>query len=253
MEGAYETQIVEISRQDDLCCLCREESKRADNMDSIQVVVVASPFSNLASVYEVDPDADVLLIVLPSTAPVAPTNKPHVNGFKPTAHAASPASPRGLRIKVSSKHLALASPIFKNKLQVGSSRATKQSDGRIHLQLVEGFDPAAVTIVMNAVHGRGSKIPKSVDIETLAQIALFVDRFQLFDAVEVYADRWIWKLEDATPHTYGEDLVRWVYISHIFRHATVFKTVTEITAIHSPGPIDTFGLPIREKIISKTA
>lgn len=222
-------------------------------MDSLQVVVVASPFSNLTSVYEVDPDADVLLIVPPSTSAIAPLNKPHVNGFKAPANGASPASRLGLRIKVSSKHLALATPVFKTKLQAGNSRTTKQSDGRTHLQLAEGFDPTAVTIVMNAIHGRGSKIPKSVDIKTLAQIALLVDRFQLFDVLEVYAERWIWKLEDTIPHAYGEDLVRWVYASHIFRHATVFKTVTEIAATQSSGPIDTFGLPIREKIISKTA
>ncbi|KAK4223583.1 hypothetical protein QBC38DRAFT_45785 [Podospora fimiseda] len=221
--------------------------------DSLHVVVVVSPFANLASLYEVDPDADTLLIVPPSNQKFAPwdVNTPHqqVNGIVNSTAAAPPASRPGLRIKVSSKHLALSSKIFKNKLQFGASKAVKQSDGRIHLQLAEGFDPKAVSIVLNAIHGKGSKIPKTVDLDTLAQIAVFVDRFQLFDALEVYGDRWISKLEDNLPNVYGRDLVLWIYVSHVFRNSEVLKTVSRTAVAGSDGPIKTLGLPIREKII----
>lgn len=227
--------------------------------DSLHVVVVPSPFASLASLYEVDPDADALLIVPPSSQKFAPwdvaTPPQHsqVNGIvsKHSTAAAAPASRPGLRIKVSSKHLALSSKIFKNKLQFGASKAARQSDGRLHLQLAEGFDPKAVSIVLNTVHGRGSKVPKSVDLETLAQIALFVDRFQLFDAVEVYGDRWISKLEGNLPEAYNRDLILWIYVSHVFRNAEVFKAVSRTAVAGSDGPIKTLGLPIREKVISK--
>jgi hypothetical protein len=225
-------------------------------MDSLQVVVVASPFSNLPSLYEIDPDADVLLLVPPHHQFLALWHEPRVDGFngvngvKQTSAAAA-AARTGLRIKVSSKHLALASRVFKNKLQFGSSQATRQSDGRVHLQLAEGFDPTAVSIVMNVIHGRGSKVPKSVNLETLVQIALFVDRFQLLDSVDVYAERWISKLEGRLPTTYNRDLVLWLYISHVFRHADIFKAVTKTAAAQTAGPINTLGLPIREKIIRK--
>ncbi|GAB1309865.1 BTB domain-containing protein [Madurella fahalii] len=222
-------------------------------MDNLQVVVVASPFANMTSLYEVDPDADVLLIVPRDDRPFAPWNDSHTEGTNSAKHsttAAAPTSQPSLRIKVCSRHLALASRVFRNKLQFGSTRSARQSDGRVHLKLAEGFDPKAVSIVMNAIHGRGSKVPKSVDLETLAQIALFVDRFQLLDAVEVYAERWIAKLEDVLPDTYNRDLVLWIYISHVFHQAEVFKTVTRVAATHSTGPIRSLGLPIREKIIN---
>jgi len=224
--------------------------------DSLHVVVVPSPFASLASLYEVDPDADTLLIVPPSSQKFAPwdvaTPPQHsrVSAVHSTA-AAPPASRPGLRIKVSSKHLALSSKIFRNKLQYGASKAARQPDGRLHLQLAEGFDPKAVSIVLNTVHGRGSKVPKSIDLETLAQIALFVDRFQLFDAVEVYGDRWISKLEGNLPDAYNRDLILWIYISHVFRNAEVFKAVSRTAVAGSDGPIKTLGLPIRERIISK--
>ncbi|KAK4154676.1 hypothetical protein C8A00DRAFT_42559 [Chaetomidium leptoderma] len=208
-------------------------------MDSVEIVKVASPFGNLAPIYEVDPDADALLIVPPSKRTFAPWHE--IDGGQRITP--------GLRIKVSSKHLALASRAFRNRLQFGNSKAARQSDGRVHLTLAEGFDAKAVSIVMKAIHGRGSKVPKAADLETLAQIALFVDRFQLLDAVEVYAERWISKLEDSIPDTYNQDLVRWIYISHVFHDADIFKAVTKVAAVHSAGPIDSLGLPIREKII----
>ncbi|KAK4233199.1 hypothetical protein C8A03DRAFT_39115 [Achaetomium macrosporum] len=223
-------------------------------MDSVEVAILDSPFLNLAPLYEVDPDADVLLIVPPPSHAFAPWDERHQvdranRGHKPGTAAAAPASRPGLRIKVSSRHLELASPAFRNKLQSSSSKAARQPDGRVHLRLAKGFDPQAVCIVMNAIHGRGSKVPKSVDLQTLAQVALFVDRFHLLDAVEVYAERWISKLEDTIPNAYNRDLVLWIYVSHVFRHPAIFKAVTKLAAAQSPGPIQTLGLPIREKII----
>ncbi|KAH6651354.1 hypothetical protein F5144DRAFT_589589 [Chaetomium tenue] len=190
-----------------------------------EVAVVTSPFANLTPIYEVDPDADVLLIVsgTPSNQASAPQDGLGIRLNGPneqdnSRHVTSTAQ-SGLRIKVSSRHLTLASRVFKNKLQFGIAKGARQSDGR------------------------------AVDIETLAQIALVVDRFQLYDAVEVYAERWISNLETSHPDTVDNDPIPWIYISHIFRHAAIFKAATKLAAARSTGPIPTYGLPIREKII----
>jgi len=218
------------------------------------VVVVASPFANMSPIYEVDPDADVLLIVPPNTKPFAPWEESSLpNGVSSQKTSAALNSTSGLRIKASSKHLSLASRVFRNKLQYATSgsKNSTQSDGRVHLSLADGFSPKAVSIVLNAIHTRGSKVPREVDLDTLAQIALFVDKLQLFDAVEVYADRWIAKLEDGISEAYDRDLVLWLYVSHVFRRAEVFRTVTKVAVAHSTGPLHDLGLPIREKIIRK--
>jgi hypothetical protein len=231
-------------------------------MDSVKVTVVASPLAALTPLYEVDPDADVLLIVPPSHQAYELQEKPRyvnglgihgineINGDHQPKHGAATAPQSGLRVKVSSRHLALASRVFHTKLQFASTDAVRQSDGRVHLQLASGFNANAVTIVMNAIHNRGSKVARTIDLETLAQIALLVDRFQLLDAVEVYAERWISSLANGIPNTYNKDLILWIYISHVFRQADICKTVRKTAAAHSPGPIQTLGLPIREKIIS---
>ncbi len=229
----------------------------------------------MAKLYEIDPEADVLLLVSEPTGPFAPWDpvkptpvaktvsgsSPYANLFSdrlliysgltrkptPTASATTTAaSESGLRIKASSKHLSLASKYFKSKLQFADSSA--HSDGRVHLPL-EGVDPAAVKIVLDAVHGRGRRVPRSVDLETLAKIAVFVDQFQLLDAVEVYAERWIEKL--SAPTAYNRDLILWIYVSYVFRQGDLFKEATKVTITQSIEPIRTLGLPIREKIISK--
>ena len=218
------------------------------NMDAVKVAVVGSPFANLFPIYDVAGDeADVLLIVTSSTKPFAPWVEPVPNPYRPATAAVKSAS--GLRIKASSKHLILASRVFKNKLHHANAKTSTQSDGRIHLTLSEGFNPKAVSIVLNAIHSRGSKVPRTIDVETLAQIALFVDRFQLYDAVEVYADRWIAKLEDQLGEAYDRDLVLWIFVSHVFRRSDLFQAATKVAVAHTNGPLRTLGLPIREKII----
>jgi len=154
-----------------------------------------------------------------------------------------------LQIRASSKHLILASDIFKNKLRHFSKSTSVRPDGRIHLYTSQRFDPRAAAIALNAVHAKSFKVPKAVDLETLAQIALFTDKFQLVEPVSVYADRWASKLRSQIPATYNRDLVLWIYISHIFRQAEPFKVATRVAAIESTAPITNLRLPLHEQII----
>jgi hypothetical protein len=198
--------------------------------------------------YEVDPDADLLIILSTPTKPFAPWDESE-NGAK--GNDAPRPQTSELRIKASSKHLALASKHFRNKFAwEGEDTEALQSDGRIHIHLA-GHDPKAVTIVMNIIHGRGRRVPKSVDLETLAKIALFVDAFQCYDAVEAYADRWVGRLENSLPSECSRDLVLWIFVAYVFHQPILFKSATRIAVLRSGGPIRDLGLPIREKLISK--
>lgn len=207
--------------------------------------------------YEVDPDADVLLII-PTPTPLAPSAErgDGASGVTYTRSAEAPSAPPSkdpptLRIKVSSKHLSLASSRFRDQLRWEWSDANNaQSDGRFHVHLA-GLDAKAVTIVMDAIHGRGSRVPRSLDLERLAKVAVFVDEFQCYDAVEAYAERWIGQLERSQPSKYGRDTVLWIFVAYVFRRPDLFKTATRLAILQSTGPISDLGLPIREKIISK--
>ncbi|KAK5654016.1 hypothetical protein OQA88_7693 [Cercophora sp. LCS_1] len=215
-------------------------------MDSIWVLLIPPPFIKKADrVYEVDPEADTIVVVPPRAEPFAPwdAKSEQVNGTKDEL------SQSGLRIKVSSKHLVLASDVFRKKLHHFSRNTSVQPDGRIHLYTSQRFDPHAAAIVLNAVHAKGYKMPKTVELETLAQVALFADTFGLVEAVSVYAELWVLKLQNQFPETYGRDLILWIYISHVFRLDEPFKAATRVAAVYSDGPIKTLGLPLHQGVI----
>ncbi|CAK7210758.1 hypothetical protein SBRCBS47491_000887 [Sporothrix bragantina] len=81
----------------------------------------------MSKIYEIDPDADTLVVVRPLADAFAPWPAHDHNGASPTS--ASPAVPTAdVRIKVSSKHLSLASPRFRDILaQKAAASASSQT------------------------------------------------------------------------------------------------------------------------------
>lgn len=235
--------------------------------------------------YEVDPEADTLLIIPYPSRPFAPwTDSSETPSSSPSdVYAgilrgtsrppniyASIASAPELRVKVSSQHLVLASKHFRNRFRYHRSNnndsSPTSSDGRTHITLSPGYDPQAVITVMDIVHGRGRKVPRTLpDVDALAKIAVVVDAFKLHDAVEVYAERWFTHLSrpggggsggwtrvgDEAVSSYGRELILWIYASYVFRQAEVFKAATRVAVLRSDGPIPSLGLQVREGVISK--
>lgn len=211
--------------------------------------------------YEVDPDADALIIIPTPPKSFAPWEEAAPSSDASSVYAgilrgtsrppntyASIASAPEVRLKVSSRHLALASKHFRNKFRFENP---VEPDGRVHVTLGAGYDARAVTIVMDAVHGRGRKVPRSVDLELLAKVAVFVDAFRFHEAVEVYAERWFEGLEGTLPTQYGRDLVLWIYVSYVFRQQEVFRRASNVAILQSNGPIRSLGLQLRDGLISK--
>lgn len=257
--------------------------------------------------YEVDPNADTLLIVPHPTEPFAPwdqdeqhlqqasgtsisppatstNSSPTTTGHdadayssvyagilrgtaRPTniyARIASSPSPEPrpeTRIKVSSRHLSLASRHFRDRFRhLDRVDDAASDDGRVHVSLPgAGHDPAAVILVMDILHGRGRKVPRAVGLETLARVAVVVDTLRCLEAVEVYAERWFEALllpgssvMPAAEGEYGRDLVLWLYAAYVFRRADIFQRVTRTAVLRSDGPVRSLGLNVREGIISES-
>ena len=209
----------------------------------------------MSKVYEVDPEADTLIIVsgvqsVPATnGTVVSSKRPK----KPDVHVVNGvdnSQPGDLRIKVSSKHLSLASRPLRNKLSTANGNSpTVQYDGRVHLS-IEGYDPTAVTIVLNAIHGKSSRIPKSLYLESVAKVASFVQAFQCHDAVEAYAERWISRL-NAPSTKYTSDTASWTFVSYVFRQPELFTAATRAAIARGPALAAAQTLAIPDKVISK--
>lgn len=221
--------------------------------------------------YEVDPDGD-LLIILPSTeGAFAPWNDPEDLEALPDLLESDPGvgiisspsttdegnllasytSPSPLHLKVSSKHLILASRRFKKMLTGNWEEANIiHQDSCRHVTL-EGFDPSALKLLLEIIYGKTRKVPRSLDLEMLAKVSVLVDDFECHEEVEVFLDIWLSHLPKSLPTEYNRDLVLWILISSIFRQSAQFKSATRTAILHNTGPIQTLGLPVRSIIVGE--
>ncbi|ELQ33835.1 hypothetical protein OOU_Y34scaffold00868g2 [Pyricularia oryzae Y34] len=201
--------------------------------------------------YIVDPNGDIIIRLLFSPSETfAPwrekeNTEPDSDNVKSLGH-------DEFEAKVSSRHLALASYYFEAMLSGPWLEAVSCADGLRHVCLKdeEGFDPDALKILLNVIHGKNRIVPRSVDFEMLAKIAVMVDYFQCHEALEVYINIWIEPFtRKPLPTSLSRDLVLWILISSVFNKPIILKSATKIAILHGAGPMPTMKLPIMSSII----
>lgn len=219
--------------------------------------------------YDVDPDGDLKIVLSLPTHPLAAwegdqdllpndsnANADDIEDIPMAPYEARPlpstlSQSTELRLKVSSKHLTLASRRFKKMLGGNWVEAqTIHPDGCRHVNM-EDFDPTALKIVMNIIHGRTRKVPRSVDLELLTNIAVLVDDLECYEEIEVFSDLWIGELKHSIPDELARELVLWICVSTVFRQSGLFSRTTRTAILWSTGPFESLGLPIPKPIIGK--
>lgn len=146
----------------------------------------------------------------------------------------------------------LASPYLR-KMYSGAWREStlRGEDGLLSWDVGDLFDPNAFITVMNVVHGLNRKVPRSVDLELLARIAVIVDYLQCHESMDVFSVIWIDGLRSSLPDTYGRELILWIMVSSIFRDQVVFGTTTRTAILNARGEVPSVGLPIHQRIVSQ--
>lgn len=81
-----------------------------------------------------------------------------------------------IRMRLSSKHLTLASAYFQ-KLTANNWREINPADGYSCVVNTDEWDEEALLILMNLIHGRTTKIPRSISLEMLAKMSVLVDYY----------------------------------------------------------------------------
>ncbi|KAH7117538.1 hypothetical protein B0J11DRAFT_582945 [Dendryphion nanum] len=156
-----------------------------------------------------------------------------------------------VRIRVSSKHLTLASPYFSKSLQGGLTEGNTLRTQR-HLELaMKEQDPEAALIVMNIIHGRSRQVPPLISVIMLTKIAVLVDYIQCHEAIEPFSDKWIDNMEENVPKTYCRELVHWICISYVFEKLSIFRAVTQTALLHATRPVELINLPIWDYVSDK--
>ncbi|KAH7016235.1 uncharacterized protein B0I36DRAFT_337098 [Microdochium trichocladiopsis] len=152
-----------------------------------------------------------------------------------------------IRLRLSSRHLILASPYFQKMLKGDWQESTAQSRPE-RVVKAEDWDPGALFVLMNIIHGRNGKVPLCVDIEMLSKIAALVDYYQCYEAVHIVSAIWLKELRQRVPSALGRDLVLWLLISWVYQDPALFETVTRTAIITMKSPFPSLGLPIPQII-----
>ena len=99
-----------------------------------------------------------------------------------------------LFIRVSSRHLSLASPVFKRILQTKFVEGQRlSSQGHTELSLLEE-NPPILLVLLNLIHGHTREVPRKVELWILTKLAILVDKYELLEATRIVVDYWFQSL-----------------------------------------------------------
>jgi len=157
-----------------------------------------------------------------------------------------------IRMRVSSSHLRLASPYFKRMFQSGWPEGNAlRVEGRVEVRLQNGEDPDALLIILNIIHGHTRRVPGVVDLTMLAKIAVLVDFYECYEAVEIFSNMWIDSLKEDLPQSISTKLTQWIWVAWVFNKPKQFKAAMRIAGRQNKGPIETDGLPIPQIVVGQ--
>ena len=157
-----------------------------------------------------------------------------------------------IHIRVSSKHLTLASRVFKAMLRPGfaeGSSLQEKGTGELHLP---DDDPSALLVLMNLAHCQIRRIPRRVDLDMLTQLSILVDKYELHEITEMFTDSWFSGLKAGPPEHFTEELLSWISVSYVFRREEIFTKCTKIAMRESEGIVESPGLPIPDYALRKS-
>ncbi|CAN9252193.1 unnamed protein product [Alternaria alternata] len=173
-----------------------------------------------------------------SASEVAPSLTTHKEPVEPEEES--------IHYHVSSRHLMLASPVFKRALnRDGFTESVRNEiDGFFHVQASD-WDPEAFLIVLQILHGRNKQVPRKVSLDMLAKIAILEDYYTFGESLDVFTEMWVQELmKVSVPKVYCRDLVLWIWVAWLFDKDQQFKQATTVAIKQSTEALRTLHLPI---------
>ncbi|KAF5971422.1 hypothetical protein FBULB1_9226 [Fusarium bulbicola] len=125
-----------------------------------------------------------------------------------------------VHMRVSSRHLILASPMFRAMLE-GPWKEGNSSSGTIRRVSAEDSDAVALAIVLDGIHGRHHGIPTRIQLGLLARISSIVDYYQCREAMRFHYEAWAYS-GPGYPAPYNTTVLL-LYVSWVFHDEKRFE------------------------------
>ncbi|KAF7863206.1 hypothetical protein EAF04_007289 [Stromatinia cepivora] len=166
-----------------------------------------------------DPDGDLLILL----GPITPISKTGGSTF----HEINSIWAYDSRVLVSSKHMSLASPVFKIMLE-GSFKESLElkTKGSLTLPLPED-DPVAMRILIDLIHGRGDSVPEAVHLHIFTALAVLADYYRCSAVARVCANLWKRKILELSLWEHSEArIASWICVTWVFNLSLEFEEAT---------------------------
>lgn len=155
-----------------------------------------------------------------------------------------------LRFGLSSALLIDTSSYFKKSLSEEWNAPDPESGYKWTL-VGKNWDGEAFLLLMNILHNKARLVPREIELEMFAKVAVMVDYYDCHEVVELWADTWSSLGTTFVKPFYSRDLLFQLTISWVFRQRGMFRDVTKVAIRASRGPIHTLNLPIPELVVGR--
>ncbi|XEU97727.1 hypothetical protein FSHL1_003013 [Fusarium sambucinum] len=136
-----------------------------------------------------------------------------------------------VRMRVSSRHLILASRTFRVMLggPWSENLAFNSQSGPAQIK-ASGWDPAAFTVVLDAIHGRYNGIPEAINIGLLCRIASVVDYYDCHQCLRHTSYVWMENLckNYKKTTTLCKSSLMWLFVSWVFSSQDLMNAMSRI-------------------------
>lgn len=148
-----------------------------------------------------------------------------------------------VRLRVSSLKLISSSRYFQAMLEgSGFSESEELKEhGFVQVELLDPEDdPTATMIILGILYGEDVQVPTELDLATLANVAVLVDKYQWHELVTPHAISWFDSLlnSQGLPDAFDESLLMWLFIAWLFGMKDHFKAVSRIAQQNACKSID---------------
>ena len=172
------------------------------------------------------------------------------SAVQPEQTARQPKQADTFEVKVSSRHLALASRVFRAMFDGNFRERVQPRDHELTKVPLPDDDPDAMMILLGVIHGLNKRVSRTIDKPSFIAVTILIDKYELHESSQVYADMWfddLWaKRSLSTPH-----LTDWIYVCWVLGKAMYFKSLTKRAISDCGSKFEDNGLPFPEFIASK--
>ncbi|PWY96344.1 hypothetical protein BO94DRAFT_570673 [Aspergillus sclerotioniger CBS 115572] len=197
----------------------------------------------------IDPEGEVIFILENPNAPFAVWNDTN-NGEKGTGRNDEQSASKVIRVRVSEKHLTLASPVFKTMLIGVWKESRTAGDEKMKEIRTESWDAGAFLLLLNLLHCRHRTVPQGLSLEQLAKLAEIANYYNCIEAIKFFSDRWMELLKPNRPKQYSRDLMLWLWITWAF--GSPDRSEAWMIAVkESKSPVRSLGLPFPSLVMDR--